>query len=68
MDQIIDWFGTDIKIVPKDEHSIVVSLKASPKAMTHWAMQYIDYVEITKPASLRNKIQESLRAAQNKYQ
>jgi predicted DNA-binding transcriptional regulator YafY len=35
--------------------------------MEHWAMQYINYVEITKPASLREKIKENLKAAEEKY-
>ena len=66
-DQIIDWFGTDIKICELDKNNITVSLKASPNAMEHWAMQYINYVEITKPTELREKIKESLKSAEEKY-
>ena len=66
-DQIVDWFGTDIRITALDENHISVSLKASPNAMEHWAMQYINHVEITKPAELREKIKENLKAAEEKY-
>ncbi len=66
-DQIIDWFGSDIRITDLDEKHITVSLKASPRAMEHWAMQYINYVEITKPSTLREKIKENLKAAEEKY-
>ncbi len=66
-DQIVDWFGSDIRISELDENRITVTLKASPNAMEHWAMQYINYVEITKPATLREKIKENLKAAEEKY-
>jgi len=66
-DQIVDWFGTDIKISELDENNISVSLKASPNAMEHWATQYINYVEIKKPLSLRERIKETLELAKEKY-
>ena len=56
-DQVIDWFGTDVTMNKVgDGDKIEVSLLASPLAMEHWAMQYINYVEITKPAELLEKI------------
>ena len=68
IDQIIDWFGSDIRIVNADEESKVrVSIKASPNAMVHWAMQYMDHVEITAPESVRNRIRESLQNGIMKY-
>lgn len=67
IDQIVDWFGNEIRITEQDDETVTVSLKASPNAMEHWAMQYINYVEITKPATLREKIKENLKAAEEKY-
>ena len=66
-DQIVDWFGENIRITELDDKHITVSLKASPNAMEHRAMQYINYVEITKPDTLREKIKENLKAAEEKY-
>ncbi len=66
-DQIVDWFGNDIRIFSLDDDKISVSLKVSPKAMEHWAMQYINYVEITKPEFLRERIKENLKTATKKY-
>ncbi|MBQ5890385.1 MAG: WYL domain-containing protein, partial [Clostridia bacterium] len=43
------------------------SLKASINAMEHWAMQYINHVEVTKPTELRNRIKETLKKAEEKY-
>ena len=67
VDQIIDWFGLNIDIKEIDDDKIKVTIKASPMAMEHWATQYINYVEITKPLELREKIKESIKAAQEKY-
>ena len=65
--QIIDWLGTDIRITVTDENTVTVNLKASPNAMEHWATQYINYVEVVKPAQLRERIKESLKMAEEKY-
>ena len=35
--------------------------------MEHWATQYINFVEITKPLSLRERIKENLKVAEEKY-
>lgn len=68
IDQVIDWFGTSITIKRnEDENKVNITLKASPKAMQYWAMQYIDYVEVIQPISLRNNIKKSLDDASKKY-
>lgn len=67
IDQIIDWFGTDINIFDEDETHIIVTLKASPMAMEHWATQYVKHVEVLSPQSLRDTIKANLEDAVNKY-
>lgn len=68
IDQIIDWFGTDVKIMNSNvDGRINVSVKASPNAMEHWAMQYINHVEILSPESLRKRIREALEIGLGKY-
>lgn len=68
VDQIIDWFGTDIRLsATGDGTKVAVSLKASPNAMEHWATQYIDHVEVTAPEHLRKRIQTALENAAAKY-
>ena len=67
IDQIIDWFGKDIKVRPAGAGRLRVSLLASPYAMEHWAMQYGLYIEVIKPDSLRQKLRENLRKAADKY-
>jgi predicted DNA-binding transcriptional regulator YafY len=69
IDQIIDWFGTDVRIRETyDKEKIEVSIKASPTAMEYWAMQYLHHVEILQPESLRTQIREALEDGLKKYQ
>ena len=68
IDQIVDWFGTDIRIMKTDtEDKVKVSIKVSPNAMEHWAMQYINHVEIIQPESLRNRMRSALKNGLKKY-
>ncbi len=67
IDHIIEWFGYEVKILEQSEDKILVMLKASPLAMSHWAMQYINHVEVLKPLSLREHIKESIKLAAEKY-
>lgn len=67
IDPIVEWFGFDFNVSKIDEGKIKVSLKVSPAAMEHWAMQYINYVEVTAPEAIRNHICISLQNGMNKY-
>ena len=69
VDQIVDWFGRDIKMtsVLGIEGKVKVELFASPLAMEHWALQYLNHVEVKKPQELREKIKASLAEAMKKY-
>lgn len=69
VDQIVDWFGKDIKMskLPDDDKKVKVELVASPNAMEHWALQYLNHVEVTKPEALRERIRKSINDAMLKY-
>ncbi len=67
IDQVIDWFGTDIRLQQLDGGKVRVSLKASLQAMEHWAMQYINHVEVIAPVELRERIRENLKRGVEKY-
>lgn len=66
LDQLVDWFGFDFKTENKDGR-IIVTVKASPYAMEYWAMQYLNYVEVISPISLREQIAQNIRGAIDKY-
>ena len=69
IDQVLDWFGNGIRIAKteKDEGKVEIVLDASPGAMKLWALQYLQYVEILEPDSLRTAIKACLEDAVKKY-
>lgn len=66
IDQIVDWFGDNARIEQSGD-KLKVSVKVSPMAMEYWAMQYLNFVEILSPISLRSRIAANLEAARGKY-
>lgn len=67
IDDIIDWFGAEIKVKGSESGILTVEIVASPNAMQFWAMQYGTYAEIIEPQSLREKIKERLTKMQENY-
>ena len=66
-----DWFGEHFKVVraPKDADPdyIFVSVKADPKMIVHWAMQYSGLVEVMDDEG-RGLIKEELERMREKYE
>lgn len=67
MNDIIDWFGKNVKISKSDNDLIIVRLNASKDAMLHWAIQYADAVEILSPSDLRSDVIDILKKALDRY-
>jgi predicted DNA-binding transcriptional regulator YafY len=67
IDQIVDWFGKDIRIEERQDGRLLVTLRASVNAMEYWAMQYLNAVEILSPKDLRERIKKNVQAANEKY-
>ena len=67
IDQIIEWFGKDVRILKKDDAHVEVSLTASLQAMEYWALQFIEHVEVTAPEELRERIRKTLEEGIRKY-
>lgn len=68
IDQVVDWFGKDIRVTENGEDKYEIAVFASPNAMEYWAMQYLNFVEIKSPNALREKIKQNLKNAEEKYQ
>lgn len=66
IDQIVDWFGDNARVQTCGD-KLKVYVKASPMAMEYWAMQYLNFVEILSPKTLRERIAENLKSAKKKY-
>lgn len=66
LDQVVDWFGKDIKVEDVGGR-YKVSLLASPTAMEYWALQYVKSVEVVAPKFLRERIKETLTNGVKRY-
>jgi len=56
LSDVIDKFGTNIDIAENDDGRLKITLKASLMGMRYWALQYLQYVEVVKPTTLRNEL------------
>lgn len=68
LDEIIDTYGKNVQINDTGNGKYTVSLKSSVMSMEHYAMQYIDAIEILKPVELRERIKESLKNGLRRYE
>lgn len=68
LNQLFDWFGYNVKIEALDDKKIKITLNVSLDAMEYWAMQYIKYVEVISPLSLRERIKKNIEDAIKKYE
>lgn len=65
-----DWFGDNFKYVETEKtapYDDIVKVECSPFAMTHWALQYSDRVEVVAPEEVRNRVIEKIRNLNVKY-
>lgn len=64
--EVVEWFGKQARFTAKDD-KILVEVTASVEAMKHWAMQYIDAIEIVEPDRLRKEIAKIAEDAYNRH-
>lgn len=67
MGDIIDSFGTNLKVTDLHNDMIEVRVYVSEDSMFHWAVQFSDEVEVVSPKNLRKRIADTLRKALEKY-
>ena len=67
MDQLIDWFGKDFRIMEQDGEDILVAVRCNKEAMIYWALQYGRYVEVVAPAALRKELQDIIDQMHRDY-
>lgn len=69
MDELVDWFGKNIKVMSEDKTTgdIVVRVSCNHKAMMYWAMQNGLWAEVLEPLSLRKEIAAMSREVAEKY-
>lgn len=67
MGDLIDWFGKDITVLREEDDQITVRVSCNEQSVFYWALQYGPSVEILSPASLRKRIQDTLKQMMEKY-
>ncbi len=67
MNELVDWFGTDFRILEENDKTIRIRLRMNPDAMKYWALQYGPFVEVLEPVELRTQIKEKLEDMYKKY-
>jgi len=67
LNDIIDWFGTDVTFIEDNDEEIKVCVNVNLEAMQYWAMQYGLHVEVLEPESLRNKIKDAVKIMAERY-
>lgn len=67
MTELVDWFGTGITILEKNDDEIMIRVVCNENAMRYWALQYGPYVEVISPPGLRGRIAEDVEAMAEKY-
>lgn len=67
LDEVFDWFGTDVTVTDITDDSVNIGLTVNRTAMKYWAIQYGQFIEILEPADLREDVKKTLYKIINKY-
>ena len=67
LDQMIDIFGSEAKIIFEDSEYFTLTVKAPETGALYLGQQFMEYVEIIKPLALREKFRDNLKQALKKY-
>ena len=69
LDTIFDTFGRNVTVekIPKNDEYFKFKVDTNPLGFKMWAMRNIDLVEVLKPDSLKDEMQEIIKNAMNKY-
>ncbi len=68
LNDVIDWFGTDITFAEETEDEVTARVTANWSAMRYWAQQYCRFVRILTPDDLAQTVKEDLKSAYDNYQ
>lgn len=68
INDIIDWFGKDVRFSDETEEEVTVDVRVNRQAMRCWALQYALHIKITAPADLANDVKCDIMEAGRKYE
>ena len=67
INDVIDWFGTDVRFSDETEDEITVDVRVNHDAMRLWAMQYARHATILSPQSLADEVKKDIVEAAERY-
>ena len=67
MDQMIDIFGTEMKILKQDDESFITNVIVNKQGVLFLAQQFMEAIEIIEPDNLRETMKEQLKLTLQKY-
>ena len=67
VDQVIDWYGKDIKIETETDEECIITVKVNRQAFFFWALQYGLHIEVLEPGDLREEIKNAIKQMSDKY-
>ena len=68
LDDVIDWFGTDITFSDETEEEVTARVIVNWHAMHHWALQYCRHVKVLAPMDLAQTVKADLQTAIERYE
>jgi hypothetical protein len=64
---MIDIFGTEMKILKRDNESFITSVLVNKQGVLFLAQQFMEAIEIIEPDNLRETMKEQLKLTLQKY-
>ena len=61
LSDVIDAFGSSVRVFAHDETHLKVTFNASPRGLKYWALQYLEHCRVEEPVVLKNEIKNLLR-------
>ena len=68
LDDVIDWFGTDLSFSDEDEEAVTARVRVNFQAMRRWAVQYSPHVRVLFPESLVETVKQDILSAAKAYE
>ncbi len=68
LNDVIDWFGKDIKFSDATDDEVTVTVKVNPIAMKMWALKYSRHIRVISPQTLVDEIKEDIEFAMKNYE
>lgn len=67
VDQLIDWYGKDVKINLVNDEECLVEVTVNREAFYYWSLQYGPHIEVIEPKDMRERVANTVKELWEKY-